>query len=318
MTKAPAPLFRDPIYDGAADPTVIWNRLEQTWWILYTSRRANMDCRGVAWAHGTDIGIASSSDKGQSWRYRGVLPGLEFEPGRNTFWAPEVIWHNNLYHMYVSYVRGVPHDWSGSRSIVHYTSPDLWEWQYKSPLKLSSNRVIDAAIMQLSDNDWRMWYKDEINQSHTYVADSKDLCHWVVRGPVITDCAHEGPNVFRWQENYWMITDYWQGLGVYRSTDAKHWNRQADILDQPGLRTDDTAIGNHADVEVQGDRAFIFYFTHPDWDRTQTYSMDDIHPYHVKRTSLQVAELELCNDTLVCDRDKLFDFILQPESNYEE
>jgi len=25
---AAKPLFRDPIYDGAADPTVIWNRTE--------------------------------------------------------------------------------------------------------------------------------------------------------------------------------------------------------------------------------------------------------------------------------------------------
>ncbi len=26
---APAPLFRDPVYDGAADPTVIWNHQER-------------------------------------------------------------------------------------------------------------------------------------------------------------------------------------------------------------------------------------------------------------------------------------------------
>jgi hypothetical protein len=29
--KAPAPLFRDPITDGAADPTVVWNRCENAW-----------------------------------------------------------------------------------------------------------------------------------------------------------------------------------------------------------------------------------------------------------------------------------------------
>ena len=27
-----APLFRDPIYDGAADPTIIWNPKEKAWW----------------------------------------------------------------------------------------------------------------------------------------------------------------------------------------------------------------------------------------------------------------------------------------------
>ena len=36
-----APLFRDPIYDGAADPTIIWNPKEKAWWIFYTNRRAS-------------------------------------------------------------------------------------------------------------------------------------------------------------------------------------------------------------------------------------------------------------------------------------
>ncbi len=312
MRNPPAPLFRDPVYDGAADPTVIWNRQEGAWWLLYTNRRANVPCRGVAWAHGTGIGIASSADRGRHWRYHGALAGLEFEPGRNTFWAPEVIWRDGMYHMYVSYVRGVPHDWSGSRAIVHLTSDDLWDWQHLSVLTLSSDRVIDAALQRMPGGYWRMWYKDEVNSSHTWAADSDDLYHWTVHGPVITDCAHEGPNVFFWRDSYWMIIDCWAGLGVYRSADAEIWHRQADILDKPGKRRDDGAIGGHSDVLVNGERAFIFYFTHPDWDREQQFGMDEIHPYHVKRTALQVAELELKNDILVCDRDKAFDFTLQP------
>lgn len=312
MNKPPTPLFRDPIYDGAADPTVIWNEQEKSWWLLYTSRRANVACRGVAWAHGTDIGIASSSDQGQTWRYRGILNGLEFERGRNTFWAPEVLWHADRYHMYVSYVRGVPHDWSGTRSIVHMTSQNLWDWQFESLLPLSSDRVIDAAVMQLSDNHWRMWYKDEVNQSHTYAADSHDLYQWTMQGPVITESGHEGANVFFWQSSYWMIVDFWNGLGVYRSKDAESWERQANnLLDTPGQRTDDGVIGGHADIEVLGNRAFIFYFTHPDWDRTQQYGLDEVHPYHVKRTSLQVAELEIRNGALTCDRNKSFNFTLR-------
>ena len=66
MNEPPAPLFRDPNHDGAADPTVIWNRQERSWWLLYTNRRANVECRGVAWVHGTDIGVASSSDNGRT------------------------------------------------------------------------------------------------------------------------------------------------------------------------------------------------------------------------------------------------------------
>lgn len=312
MPTPPAPLFRDPIYDGAADPVVIWNHAEESWWLLYTNRRANVTGPGVSWVHGTDIGIASSADQGRSWRYRGVLAGLEFERGRNTFWAPEVVYCQETYHMYVSYVRGVPHDWSGARSIVHMTSRNLWDWHYESTLDLSSDRVIDAALHQLPNGLWRMWYKDEANHSWSYAADSDDLYRWQVQGPAITDCAHEGPNVFRWRGYYWMITDFWNGLGVYRSADAEHWQRQANILDTPGRRADDGAIGGHADVLVQGERAFLFYFTHPDWDRAIQYDTHAVHPYPVKRTSLQVAALDLLGETLTCDRDQAFDFTLLP------
>lgn len=65
-----APLFRDPIYDGAADPTIIWNHREEQWWIVYTNRRTNSPGPKFTWVHGTDLGIASSPD-GQHWTYRG-------------------------------------------------------------------------------------------------------------------------------------------------------------------------------------------------------------------------------------------------------
>ena len=42
-----APLFRDPIYDGAADPSIIWNSMEKTWWIFYTNRRAFSPKSGI-------------------------------------------------------------------------------------------------------------------------------------------------------------------------------------------------------------------------------------------------------------------------------
>jgi hypothetical protein len=313
MTTARAPLFRDPIHDGAADPTIIWNREEQSWWILYTNRRANVDGRGVGWVHGTEIGIASSSDGGQSWLYRGVLSGLEFERGRNTFWAPEVLWAEGVYHMYVSYVRGVPYDWSGDRRIVHMTSNNLWDWRLEEVLTLSSNRVIDACVARLPNGLWRMWYKDEANESHTYAADSPDLYHWTVVGSVITDCAHEGPNVFGLQGAWWMITDHWHGLGVYRSDDGERWVRQGDILDRPGQRRDDRALGHHADVLVQGERAYIFYFTHPEEHRTADRprpGFEDMVPYAARRTSLQAAQLVVRDGRLTCDRDEAFDFAL--------
>src|SRR6059058_1132365 len=45
----------------------------------------------------------------------------------------------------------------------------------------------------------------------------------------------EGPKVFRWRGAWWMIEDLWHGLGVFRSGDALHWQRQAGTrLEQPG------------------------------------------------------------------------------------
>ena len=67
---ASKPLFRDTIYDGAADPTVIWNPKEKKWFMFYTNRRANdKDSKGVSWVHGTPIGIAASTD-GAHWSYK--------------------------------------------------------------------------------------------------------------------------------------------------------------------------------------------------------------------------------------------------------
>ncbi len=307
-----APLFRDPIYDGAADPTIIWNRDERAWWLVYTNRRANVPCLGVAWVHGSDLGIASSNDGGATWMYRGILEGLNYEPGRNTYWAPEILWHEGRYHMFVSYVPGVPQEWFGPRHMLHYTSENLWAWQFESRLELSSNKVIDACVFRMPSGRWRMWYKDEANSSHTYAADSDDLYHWQVAGPVITGFAHEGPNVFLWQHAYWMIVDRWQGQAVFRSDDALSWTRQIDILGASGTRADDGAIGRHADVLVQGDEAYIFYFTHPQEILGKHNPHDSAWPFEEKRTSLQVARLAYEGGVLACHRDEAVALGLRP------
>ena len=318
MATAATPLFRDPIFDGAADPTIVFNRGEKTWWIVYTNRRANVDCRGVAWAHGTDIGIASSLDFGASFTYRGTLKGLEFEKGRNTFWAPEIVHHDGTYHMYVSYVSGVPHDWSGGRSILHYVSDNLWDWEFQSRLALSSERVIDACVERMPSGIWRMWYKDETNGSYTYAADSNNLYSWEVVGPVITDCKHEGPNVFRACGYYWMLTDPWEGLAVYRSSDAENWQRQAGILRAGGSRPDDVGIGRHADVLTVDGHAYAFYFTHPGRARNEEpeETEDGSIPYRQRRSSLNVVELLVRDNVLTCDRDAPVELCLESRDNW--
>lgn len=309
----PAPLYRDPVFDGAADPSLVWNDRERSWWAFYTSRRANApDAQdGVRWCHGTDIGIASSSDGGATWKYRGTAQGLAFEPGRNTFWAPCLVLHGGTYHMFVSYVRRVPADWSGERHIVHYSSRDLMNWKYESVVPLSSENVIDSYVYGRPSGGWRMWYKDEAHGSHIYAADSEDLYRWKVAGPVVTGAAQEGPAVFWWRGAYWMIVDRWQGMAVLRSADLASWTEQRPaILDVPGTRPDDADIGRHGEVIVQGERAFLFYFTHP--CGPQAHTLPGKH-----RSSLQVAELELRGDGQIgCDRNKVFSLELGPPSGF--
>lgn len=60
---------------------------------------ASSKCKSpdVAYCYGNDIGIATAEDNGQTFVYRGTL-NLEFEKGRNTFWAPDVVYQNGEYH----------------------------------------------------------------------------------------------------------------------------------------------------------------------------------------------------------------------------
>ncbi|GAA5194027.1 hypothetical protein GCM10023322_57410 [Rugosimonospora acidiphila] len=262
--QPPAPLFRDPIFDGASDPTVIYNRQTGEWWMFYTGRRANVAGQGVAWVHGSDIGIASSSDGGRTWLYRGVAEGLSYQPGRNTYWAPEILWDGSKYHMFVVFITGVPINWTTVRTILHYTSDNLWNWEFIGPLTLSSGNVIDPCIYPLpqgSAHRWRMWFKDEGHSSHIYSADSDDLTNWTVNGPVLTNKGQEAPQVFWYDGFYWMGTAG-PPINVYRSTDLSTWTIQSTpLLGDPGTRTNDSANGNHPFFLSQGGSAYIVYFT---------------------------------------------------------
>lgn len=304
MSAVSKPLFRDPVFDGAADPTVIWNRLTSEWWMFYTNRRAwSPPSRDVAWVHGTDIGVAVSVDGGASWTYRGVVDGLDTTPGRHTYWAPEIIDDGTTFHMFVSVIDGVPTQWAGhARRIRHYASTDLITWEFDSTLVLSSDRVIDACIHPLPSGGYRMWYKDEQADSHTFSADSESLDDWTIRGPVISDVPHEGPNVFELGGSFWMLTDEWAGLRVHRSNDLDAWQRQGLILSESGSGEDDEGFGLHADVVVVGSDAFVFYFTHPG-RRAGSVSLDV--PYEERRSAIQVARAGLVDGRLVCDRDEI-------------
>lgn len=67
-----------------------------------------------------------------------------------------------------------------------------------------------------------------------------------------------------------------------------------------------------ANVVVAGDKAYIFYFTHP--GRKVHFEgaldKDGCYTYSNKRTVIQVAEIILKNGTLDAIRDEPFDFWL--------
>ena len=297
---ADKPLFVDPVYDGAADPVVIWNHAEKKWFMLYTNRRANMQgLPGVSWAHGTRIGIAESSDGGATWKYRGTC-NIRYRPDEeSSHWAPDVIYHEGLYHMYLTYVPGIFTDWGHPRDIIHLTSAELINWDYRSTLKLVSDRVIDASVFRLPNGTWRMYYNNERDRKTMYYADSPDLYQWTDSGKrVLSDDHGEGAKVFHWKDTYWMVIDSWDGLSVYSSPDLENWKKQAkNILQQPGIGKADGAMGQHCDVVVNQGRAFVFYFVHQD----------------ARITQLQIAELEYDNGELKCDRNKPVYINLQPE-----
>jgi hypothetical protein len=323
MPSAPVaaarPLFRDPVHDGAADPVVIWNNHTATWWMFYTNRRANNPALpDIAWVHGTHLGIAESRDGGATWTYHGIaridLPA-DFGPASEVaHWAPEIIAHEGTYHMYLTVVPGIFTDWQHPRALVHLTSPDLATWTYRSTLRLTSDRVIDACVLRLPSGRWRMWYNDERAGKAINAAESDDLFHWTDLGLVTLPDRRpgEGPKVFHFADACWMIVDEWCGQAVYRSTDALAWTRQPgeNLLARDGTGPDDTGIGAHADVVVNDGRAWIFYFTHPE-RRTDgpastaaAYAGAAAADPNLRRSTIHVTELVLATDgRLTCNRD---------------
>ncbi|BDZ65642.1 glycoside hydrolase family protein [Agromyces mangrovi Wang et al. 2018] len=311
---APGEIYRDPVYDGATDPTVVVDAAG-TWWMHYTQRRANHPDPGpgVAWVHGSRIGVATSDD-GRHWEYRGTLEstrgGLELREGAppevvtETHWAPDVIHDGARWRMYLTEIGGVPTEWAGhARRIVEYVSDDLVHWERRAPLALDSNLVIDAAVAHCPDGLWRLWYKDEAADSVTKVAVSPDLATWQPGGTAIGGRAHEGPYVFALGGRWWMLTDEWRGMAVHHSPDAVAWQRQGGpddvILGESGPASAGMQIGRHGMVVVRGDEARLYYFTHPWWDGSEIAEADAAHQ---RRSTVHVARLRVVGDRLVCER----------------
>ncbi|MDR2918759.1 MAG: hypothetical protein LBV72_05275 [Tannerella sp.] len=274
--RADFPLYIDPVYNGSSDPMVCFNSQTNKWYMYYTSRRVSRtDLKGIERIHGSPIGIAESSDGGATWTYIGDC-NIDYKPDPEpTYWAPEIFEYDGLYHMYLSYVPGVFDNWNHPRDIVHLTSKDGINWTTQSVLDLGSKHVIDAGVFRLPNGIWRMWYKNEKAQSDIiWYADSEDLYHWTDKGAVdLGGINGEGANVIFWHGKYYLFVDEWKGLSVYLSDDATNWTKQEEFLiagipipeentsGQQRPKYVAASRGNHADIEVVGDHAYMFYFS---------------------------------------------------------
>ncbi|GAA2976442.1 beta-xylosidase [Microbacterium terrae] len=311
---APGQIYRDPVYDGATDPRVVHDD-HTGWWMFYTQRRATHPDpgAGVAWVHGSRIGIARSAD-GLRWTYAGTLEpdasGLSLRAGAPpaevdvTHWAPEVIHDGERWRMYLTEIDGIPTQWEGhARTIVEYTSDDLAVWTRHETLQLDSDRVIDANVARCPDGLWRLWYKDEAAGSVTKVATSADLSAWHADGTAIDGRGHEGPSAFELDGWWWMITDEWRGMAVHRSADAVTWERQggadAVILGESGPIESGVQIGRHGAITQDAGDTLFYFFTHPWWDGSELADADDrAH----RPTAVHVARLRVDDGVLIADR----------------
>ncbi|MEO6730238.1 MAG: family 43 glycosylhydrolase [Ferruginibacter sp.] len=294
---APRPVFRDPVYDGAADPIVIWNPLVSKWWMFYTNRRATMtNLPGVSWVFGTAVGIAESAD-GANWKYAGTgnfndLPDECGGKDSATLWAPDIVLGDDgKWHMYLSVVPGIDVKWGFPGFIAHLSSSNLRDWKYESRLTQLGTRVIDADILRMPDGMWRMYYKDQTGYSHINVTESKDLYTWSAPKEALK-INGEGPIAFQWKGYYWLVIDTWNGQTVHRSKDGSTWELQPGsrlMPDGEGTGKDDIPNALHANVVISNNRVYMYYFTHP--GRIGADKNKD--GYEQRRTSIQVVELKL-------------------------
>ena len=300
-----APIYRDALWEGASDPVLVDREGTGEWWMFYTQRRALLEGDGVEWVHGSRIAVAVSLDRGATWRYRGVVEGLDpvGAEGLNTHWAPEIVRFDGGYHMYLSWIAGTPHEWAGhERHIVHFVSDDLESWTRVGRIDLGSDLVIDAAVARTPDGMLRMWFKDEAAGSTTWSAVSPDGYAWRREQLVVGGRPHEGPNVFELGGWWWLIVDEWRGQGVYRGRDGVHWERRPGLLlAAPGAHPRDRQVGRHGDVVVRDDdSAVLVYFTHPDWDGVELADTGDVA---ARRTAVHAALLTVVDGELRENRD---------------
>lgn len=245
LDELTAPLYRDPLFDGAHDPELVWNHAEQCYWLLYLQNRYNIplsDPAPLGRTSLTDIGLASTPDGGRSWVYRGVAEGLDVpasaradglppsgtqQYGGATWWRPAVTSVGGVYHAF--WVM-----WEASRgmkgpdgpgayanwNLVHYTSNNLKSWSYNQTVRTNSF-AYDSDVFRLADGRYILFSTGQTRavRGNPKVLQSRDLYEW-------TECTDaglqvnidEGPHA-TWND----MSIKWRGFGFINWDGSAHF-----------------------------------------------------------------------------------------------
>ena len=321
----PAPIFVDPNYKGSCDPEIVWNEHEQLWYIYYTARRPMVE---NTWLQ-TPVGVAASKDL-VNWEFKGYckFDGVGGEKdASSTFWAPAIISANDTLHMFVTWKPDtIPTDgaWGGQGWIVHYKTPlgnPVDGWQKVAVLHDSLLNAIDATVYK-NENQFHVWFKGKESgaaKNELYHLTTTDFLQWknqgfskseVFNAEVTGSDFEEAPFIFQWKNKFWLITDPHNGFFVYSSNEAENWKFQGTILKDGGTRNLDNSMARHCSVAIKNGRAFIFYHVEPwrRYDLEKKKGAEKVRifnqPLKNRQSVLQMAELELNNGKIACDRNK--------------
>lgn len=294
------PLITDPVWKSCKDGCMLYNPKERNWWYFFMQIRPYALCDrkvDVADHHGTSIGVSVSDDGGRTWRYRGNLKGLDRHDKVNSLWAPDALWDeaSGKFHLFITYVEGVPASWQTLKTINHYTSEDLMHWSYVKSYQFCRMNI-DCHVHRLPDGLWGMWFKDEI-KNETGFAVGQDLYSFQYVGAAQMDqpLMLEGAEVFTWHGYYWLTGDNKQtktSCAVFRSRDGRHWTRQPDILAAAEERGPFYGPdgGHHPEVvPVDDQTAYVFYWCSSREDHPQfQYGVTNVRPLRCEHGRLRV------------------------------
>jgi hypothetical protein len=201
------------------DHTIIYNPKDSKWHLF-----------GIIKPQTCFIHLTADSLHQQGW-----LREEDFSEGGAEIWAPHIVYHDTLFHMFYTRI-GEP------REIHHITSEDLYNWSKSTaPILALSNKLNE----NLKNKDPMVFRDEERNQWIMYYSMMKDATHWVVGYSISSDLVTwsetricfdensespgvESPFVVKYKEYYYLFLSArpWPvgGEDIFRSESPFNWN----------------------------------------------------------------------------------------------